>query len=644
MHIVTFAYECGAFDLALMRSGTASLVWNTARALAEANHRVSIVTPAHGHADHLIRAHGAVPTGYLDCHAVPLVLDGARWPGFPATPPAAVSTRALHVRREGVDLYFLQNEFLNAYPGTFYPDPSDEGRTLDFLKPLIFQLDGIRFIREFLAGDLPVIVQAYEPLYSYLVPPAFAEDRATSVVATIATNHPVGSSVHRGQLAAALEFLGVDLALDDYLDPAHGDGALDRALRDYLPSTRLDQPCPPGYLGFLSLIVEHADAVDFLTEGQREFYTSFAGTPFEPRFRQLAVSRFMDRNAHKFFVGGCAITDSWFHRDELTVDRAEVLGEVGLDPQLPTFYHAARFAPHHKGQLELIRAVERVLDGGAKANFVIRCAVTAGRPVPADSYFQAVADRHRARLHLEWRMADEATLFAQSAASDYCLFPSKYELDTFLIAQGEAMACGAVPIATAQEGTKHFGHLFTPHSAEATGFAVARSFREDDPLLTAALTERIEEAIRLINDDPAEYARLSHNARIRARSFTWQHSARLRAERFQALAAGRRTLASSPPPATAVAVPQGRTEIRFFDREWSLVHTSPAAERVEVLLPDPARGGTAVPHPLQRDGLAFRATFPGWPPEAKLALLLTFPQGRFAWETIGTDQPDRYPG
>ena len=117
-------------------------------------------------------------------------------------------------------------------------------------------------------------------------------------------------------------------------------------------------------------------------------------------------------------------------------------------------------------------------------------------------------------------------------------------MDTFLIAQGEAMAVGAVPIATAQLGMAHFGHvadpLHGPDAAQATGFAVNRSFAEDDPLLVDALAVRIHQAAALLRERPEEYRRLRANAITTARQFTWERTARLHLEAFTALWQGQR--------------------------------------------------------------------------------------------------------
>ncbi|MGD3112005.1 hypothetical protein [Streptomyces sp. YGL11-2] len=198
-------------------------------------------------------------------------------------------TRALHMRREGVDLYFLSNRFLDAWPGTFYPPHEDEGSWPECAKPLVFQLDGIRFIRVYFAHET-AIVHAHEPLHHYLVPAAFAGDPLKKVVTTVATNHPVDTVLPLRQVRASLEHLGVVQDLAQYAElPARIGPDVDSAT--------------PDSLSFLSMVYDQADAVDFLCEGQRDFYTTFEGTEFAPHYRRLAVSGFAARSAHKHVVG-----------------------------------------------------------------------------------------------------------------------------------------------------------------------------------------------------------------------------------------------------------------------------------------------------------------------------------------------------
>ncbi|KUN00451.1 hypothetical protein AQI95_34710 [Streptomyces yokosukanensis] len=630
--VIGFAYEACSFDPRLMRSGTASLVWNSARSLARAGHRVSIVTPAHGHGDYLRQRYGARESGHADTHTLALRLDPAMWPRFPDAPAPRLTTRALHVRKDDIDLYFLSDEYLDAYPNTFYPVPADEGRHLRFCKPLAFQLGGIRFVRAHFP-DRRAVIHAHEPLFHYLLPAAFADDPRKRVVSAVATNHPVNTGVYRPQVSAALQSLGVDLDLDQYTDPPEGEGVLETAMRAHLAATRLDHPHRHDrHISFFSLVGDHADGIDFLCEGQRAFYTGFEATPFTPRYRQLTVARVTARNAHKAFVGGCAVSDTWLARDERAVDREGVLSSLGLDPALPVFYHAARYDVHHKGQLEMVRAIEHVLSSGRRASFLLRCVTASG----ADPYFQQVADAYPGHLHLAWDMVDEDTLFEQACVADYCVFPSKYELDTFLLAQGEAMACGAVPIATAQYGTSHFGHAYDIREPNATGFAVDRSFEEDDALLTEALIDRMNQAIDLFTGEPEEYARLSRNARRTARLLTWERSAAQRGAHFRALIAPH----AAPPPRRAdplprpQAAPAVQAAMGVHTGSWSISLQSADARRVTAFVPGHTADAAPLAHALRPTGDGFVGTYPGEAPAEGLALLIALPRGRYHWEVV----------
>ncbi|WP_034591017.1 glycosyltransferase [Hamadaea tsunoensis] len=545
MHIIETYFECGGFDHRLIQGGTSVYLWNLARSLARQDHRVSIVAPAHGRLDDLRRLHDVEDLDYSDRYRLPLVLDRRTWrEGFADEIDMNLTTTAHRLRLDGVDLYFLSNEMLDRLPDRMYPPYESKGNDLVFFKPLVYQVDSIRFIRHRFA-DERAIVHAHEPFYHYLMPAAFRDDPTKLMVSTVQSNMPITKSVYRPEVETLLAFLGTPVELPPVDPPPPADLAVPGA---YQQLTHLHYEYPPDHVRIHDLVAEHADLVGFLSAGQQRFQSDLADTPFEQVFRRLPVADVVRRNAYKHFEAGCAVGDAWTASrgalaraarssvsDFGTVDRAAVLTGLGLDPALPTFFHNARFAVHHKGQIELIRAVGRVLDEGAEANFILRCLSDFG----LHPLFDEVAARHPGRLYVETARIDDKQLMQYAAAADFCVFPSKFEMDTFLIAQGEAMAAGAVPIATAQLGMAHYGHvadpLTGPHAATATGWAVGRSFAEDDPLLVAALVDRIHGAIRLWHDDPAAYARLSVNAVANARQFTWERCARRHLAAFEPL-------------------------------------------------------------------------------------------------------------
>lgn len=549
MHIIETYFECGGFDHRLIQGGTSVYLWNLSRSLARAGHRVSIVTPAHGRLDDLRRYHDVRQLDYLDRYRLPIVLDRRTWgEGFADEVDMSLSTTAHHLALDGVDLYFLSNEMLDRLPDRFYPPYETKGHDLVFFKPLVYQVDSIRFIRARFAGER-AIVHAHEPYYHYLMPAAFRADPTKLTVGTVQSNMPITKSVYRPEVERLLAFLGTPVDLPPQDPPLPVELAVQSG---YQQLTHLHYEYPPDHVRIYDLVAEYADLVGFLSPGHQRFLSDLADTPFEQLFRRLPVAEVVRRNAAKHFVAGCAIDDMWLGDEPSRVDRKAVLEGLGLDPALPTFYHNARFAPHHKGQIELIRAVGRVLDGGGEANFILRCLSDA----PIDPLFAETVRRHPGRIHVESARVDGKQLLQYAASADFCVFPSKFEMDTFLIAQGEAMACGAVPIATAQQGMAHFGHVADPLAgphATATGFAVGRSFTEDDPLLVAALTDRIRTAIRLWHDDPDAYARLRANAIAVARTFTWDRCAEQHLQAFTPLWEGQ-----------TPAVPLGR----ILDHGW----------------------------------------------------------------------------
>ncbi|WP_158101778.1 Cof-type HAD-IIB family hydrolase [Streptomyces pharetrae] len=543
MHIITFSFECGGFDNRLMRGGLSPLVWNLSRAYAARGHRVSLVTPAHGHLQALRERFDVRELDYRDEHTVPLVLDSKVWPDQPAETALSLDTRAHLLRLDGVDVYLLSDAFLDLLPDRLYPPPAMEGRDLAYLKPLVFQASGLRFLQRQLA-DGPAVVHGFEPYYHYLLPAVLAEDDRYRTVSTIAANAPVTQKVYRPQVERLLELFGVRGPDLDTLDgPAPAENSPMATVARALAGTRMHVEYGPDHVGVFPLVVAGADLVDFVSPGQRSHYATWQDTPFEALFQSLPVSRRLRERPDRLLAGGCGIADSWLARDPEAVDRAAVRRSLGLTASGPIFYHAARYAVHHKGQLELMRAVEEVLADDQEVGFVIRCATGGGGDAPvavANAAFQRLADRYPGRLHLDWRLADEDTLFAQAVSADFCVFPSKFELDGFLIAQAEAMACGAVPIATAQRVTSHFGHQRSLDDPAATGFSVPGSFRDDDPVLARALAERIRQAVTVFRTEPDTYARLSGNARRLGRSFTWARSADRRLAAYERLARGER--------------------------------------------------------------------------------------------------------
>ncbi|WP_234438612.1 glycosyltransferase [Streptomyces sp. NRRL S-340] len=529
MHVIETYFECCGFDHTFLQGGTSVYLWNLSRTFAARGHRVSIVTPAHGRLDDLRSRYDVEDLPYDDAYTLPVALDTRVWHGFPSEVRLPLRTTAHRIRLDGVDLYFLSNEYLDRLPDTFYPPYSAKGRDLVFFKPLVFQVDCVRFLRAWF-GQERAIVHAHEPYYHHLLPAALRADPTKLVVSNVQSNMPIAKKVYAPEVERLFELLGVDVKLPGP-DP---EPDVPAAVVQYQQLTHLHYTYPQDHVALYELTAEHADLIDFLSPGQLDFYASFRDTPFEALFRRLPIADVVRRNAHKMFVGGCAISDQWLAWDPEGVDRTEVLGGLGLDPALPTFFHNARYAVHHKGQVELVRAVDRVLGEGLAANFVVRCISGAGID---DPYFHEVAARHAGRLHLEWERVPEERVFAYAAASDFALFPSKFEMDTFLIAQGEAMAAGAVPIATDQRGMEHFRHADGPETT--TGFAVNRSFAEDDELLVAALADRIRQAAALWSAEPDRYQELSRRASAVARVFTWDHCADLHLAAFTELWEGR---------------------------------------------------------------------------------------------------------
>ncbi len=206
-----------------------------------------------------------------------MVLDTRVWQGFPEQADLALRTTAHRIRLEGVDLYFLANDYLNRLPDTFYPPYSAKGRDLVFFKPLVFQADSVRFLRGWF-GDEKAVVHTHEPYYHYLLPAALRADPTKLVVSNVQSNMPIAKKVYGPEVARLFELLGVDVEL-----PApEPEPDVPAALVQYQQLTHLHYTYPPDHVALYELTAEHADLIDFLSPGQLDFYAA-SGTPRSSR-------------------------------------------------------------------------------------------------------------------------------------------------------------------------------------------------------------------------------------------------------------------------------------------------------------------------------------------------------------------------
>ncbi|MFF3505003.1 glycosyltransferase [Streptomyces sp. NPDC003247] len=635
MRIVECHYEFTGFDDSLVRAGTSVYLWNLVRKFRDAGHDVSAVTPAHGLLESLAATHPVEDLHWEIDEEVPVPLDPRVRSGHPATLPLRVSVRASRITVDGIPIVFLSGGLLDLYPDALYPPAELEGEDMGFLKPLVFQIAAARYLADREAPG--TVVHLHEPRYHYLLPAALAGSGLT-VVSTVQTNHPVNQKVYEPEVRAVLEHLGADPSVTDGLDDPPLDSPLHRAMRAYLPRTGLyaDSATEPAAdrVSTLALVLRAVAAMDFLSEGQMQHLLTQGGTPFEQLFGELAVARELRTHTSRLAVCGCAIGDEWLTVERTDDRRRRTLRGLGLDPGLPTIYHAGRYTVQHKGQKEVFRAVARLLDDGTRCNVLLHCltALPLDDPDLAD-----LASRHPDLVRVRTEARTTTELMDWALASDLSVFPSKFELDTFLMAMGEAMSAGAIPVATAQRGMAHFRHAFDIASPGATGLAVRRSFRADDPLLTDEVYEGLRHLVKLIENDPERVSALRANAVAVARQFTWTAVAKRFLLLFDACLRGEDPATalgtSFPEPSADTPGPHGRgTAVRTSDHV-SVRWDDTGAAQVEVVIPgSPGAPPEVVALDRRPDG-----SFAGDVPHrgtSSLALLTTRYDGGSAWTEL----------
>jgi glycosyltransferase AcbS len=614
VNIVECHFEFGGFDDHLVKGGISVYTWNLSRSFAAAGHMVRGVTAGHGVLDELRTRYGVDDLHWSEELDIPIALDPHVWRGFPDQVRITTRVTAHRLHVAGIPIDVLTGGMLDTYPESFYPPYELKGRDLTFLKPLVFQVAATRFLLDTAAPG--TVIHLHEPYYHYVMPAALA-GRGLSVVCTVQANMPVNKKVYGPEVRALVEYLGGEPSVTNDLEDPPLDTPAQRLMRGFLPSTMLynEYPERPGhdYVSLLALVLRSADLMDFLSPGQLEHVVTQADTPFEALFHQLAVCRELRRGAKRLVVGGCAIGEDWLHEHRSAERRDRTLTELRLDPALPTLYHNARYAVHHKGQREMFRALLELLDRGGRANVLLHC--LAPQP-PEDPDLWRLAERHPDLVRVRTDAMAQDLLIEWACASDLCLFPSKFEMDTFLLAMGEAMACGAIPIATAQRGTAHFRHSFDLNDPAATGLALPRSFRTDDPLLVEAIKTGVARMLDLARSDPEQMALLRTLAVAVARQFTWERVATRFIAIFTACAAG------EPPPPGADGVARATPSANLGLRDIA---------RVEAVLPHPTPGHPPEVVPVRLDARGRVADAIPRTDGAEFGLLITLRDGGSSW-------------
>lgn len=530
MKILEVYMECGGYDYQLIKGGISVYTWNLSNAflevnrtekLAESVEQVAILTAMHGQQEYLKAQHGLVELDYCHQWTMRIDADPAIWHNEQPI-ELALTTKAYRLDKGEVSIYILSNHILDLYPDTYYPPYESKGKDIGFFKPLVFQAEVIHFIRDYFANQ-QWLIHAHEPYYQYLIPAAFTKDPSKKVISTVQSNMPINKKVYLPKVVSLCKQLAIEIEPALFTDNVP-ESKFNQCLQEYLPVTHLNYPYPKDYLNLFALCVQYSDKVDFLSKGHLEFYSQFSGTAYRPLFAQQKIGQLVQANKDKFFVGGCAISNSWLEQDFSLFEREKTLTDLGLDPALPTFFHNARYAPNHKGQVEIVLAVEQLLNAGHQANFILRCVSGSGIP---DERFHQLARDYPNHVVLRWKMQSEQALMAMAAASDFALFPSKFEMDTFLIAIGEAMLAECVPIASEQLGMKHWWQCQRfSEGNPPTGFSVVRSFREDDPELVDSLLSSFYAALTLF-EQPDSMREQAAYARQHALKFTWNNAAKL---------------------------------------------------------------------------------------------------------------------
>ncbi|MEV7975557.1 hypothetical protein [Streptomyces sp. NPDC086519] len=296
----------------------------------------------------------------------------------------------------------------------------------------------------------------------------------------------------------------------------------------------------------------------------------------------------------------------------------------------------------HEGQKELLRAVRRLLDEGHPCNVLLHR--LAPQP-PRGEDLDGIARDHAAPARIDTGPTSDPEPRDRAASSDFGVVPSTVGTDTFLAAMGEAMACGAVPAATAQRGMRHSRHSFDLDAPGATGPAVPRPFRVADPLLTDAVRDGAVRMLNLWHDAPERLAGPRQRAVVVGRGLAWK----AKRGRFLAVSAacgaGTRPADATPAvhgavgtrlPGTGAPSGVGHGPPHGEDGgSMSVRWNDPDARRAEAVPAAPSGVPTVPPTP---SGGWFTGTVPHVA-DGPLAVLVTDHRDRTTWAELALGEP-----
>jgi hypothetical protein len=81
---------------------------------------------------------------------------------------------------------------------------------------------------------------------------------------------------------------------------------------------------------------------------------------------------------------------------------------------------------------------------------------------------------------------------------------------------------------------RHFGHAIDLADPSATGLALPRSFRVNDPALVDSLCDGLRRMLNMMRAEPARFQALRDRAVAVARQFSWRQTANEFVEIFAA--------------------------------------------------------------------------------------------------------------
>ena len=476
MTLTNVYFDAAGFDPRMIKGGPSHFVWNLAHSIAANREDSALLIPSHGELELFIQDWGFENIWEMTVPTLELPLEPDIWP----TPSNLCISGILTLWKgtiQGVEVFVIDHYLLRAYRDSYFPPYETKGKDLGFFKPLVFQILCLHVLLNsgYFSTIEPIIF--HEPYYHFLMIHILALKGYENLFSVIHSNMPLEKRFYFPTLQPVGRIFGLELDCDY---PQRTNNPAISFMESILPSTHLHYPQGEGiFIPIMLWPLRDSLRILFLNEGHRQFVIHQSHTPMENLISKLPLHTDLKKIEITSGILGACLNALWL---EGNIPKRN-------NERSTKFFHSGRWAPGHKGQFELLEAVQRFVrdNTDSDSSFIL--------------HFLGLDEKTKSLLNEQINNSPRVVILNQTLDQkalkqfyqecDFCIFPSKFEMETFFMSIGEAMTQGCIPISTIQIGTQHWWSTL-PDSI--LGLWLTRSFQEHSTQLVDEIIQSIKAA------------------------------------------------------------------------------------------------------------------------------------------------------